>query len=161
MLSTSNSVNVPTFVRLELTTPVPSVVALSTDEPATLYSLPVVALIFSVVVQLFVACSQVHFLSAPVTLTTIPASSTPESVNNVLSLVIASSICLSSTLSVLTSILAVDPSTNKFPVTRISPATSKVYSGVLSKIPTRLFAASTNTASTCCDPAAVLVTLII
>ena len=113
MLSTSNAVNVPTFVRLELTIPLPSVLEVSTDVPATLYSLPVVTLIFSVVVQLFVACIQVHFLSAPVTLTTIPASSTPESVNSVLSLVIASSICLSSTLNVLTSILAVAPSTNK------------------------------------------------
>ena len=90
MLSTSNAVNVPTFVRLELTIPLPSVLEVSTDVPATLYSLPVVTLIFSVVVQLFVACIQVHFLSAPVTLTTIPASSTPESVNSVLSLVIAS-----------------------------------------------------------------------
>ena len=86
------------------------------------------------------------------TLITIPASSTPASVNSVLSLVIASSICLSSTLKLLTSILALEPSTNKFPVTRISPVTSNVYSGVLSNIPTRLLAASGNIASTCCAP---------
>ena len=109
MLSTSNAVSVPTLVRLEFTTPAPSVFAVSTLVPATLYSLPVVTSIFSVVVQLLVAFCQVHFLSAPVTLTTIPESSTPESVKSVLSFVIASSICLSSTLRLLTSILAEEP----------------------------------------------------
>ena len=160
-LSTCNAPSVPIVVNpVALVTELASVVALNTSVPLILYDLPVAISICSDDVHALVAFFHVKFLSSPETLTTIPASSTPASFNNVLSLVIASSICLSSTLSVETSMLALAPSTIKLPVTRISPVTSNVCNGVSWNIPIRLVDASICNASITCEPAAELVTLI-
>ena len=161
MLSTLNAPSVPIVVNpVALVTELASVVADNTSVPPILYDLPVTMSMCSDEVHALVAFFQVKLLSSPVTLTSIPASSTPASFSNVLSLVIASSICLSSTLNVDTSILALAPSTIKLPVTRISPVTSNVCNGVAWNIPMRFSDASICNASITCDPAAELVTLI-
>ena len=79
-----------------------------------------------------------------------PAPLTIVSFPILLSFNAASSIFLSSTLSVPTSMLTLLPSTIKSPVTLRSPSTSKVYSGrrLVVKIPTLAVPASTYTAST-------------
>ena len=88
------------------------------------------------VVQELLACLHNHSLSPPADFTIIPAWSTWESLNNVLSEPIASSMFLSSTLNVAESTVVVDPVIVKSPLILTSPVTSKVVDGLELNIPT-------------------------
>ena len=151
-------VNVPTFCKEELTTPAPSVVAVSTFAFEILKDFPSSKSIFWFDVKLPVAFFQIKSLLPFKLLITKPPPSIPASSNSVESSVIPNCICGSCTLNVALSshvyytATVMLPSIETLPVNLAAPVTSSSTVGVLWNIPNLPFSVSKDNPSNRFEP---------